>query len=215
MTTRQREMAEEIKNNITVPMYFDKIIIPNMGYYFESGVDLEVYPVCKCPLHNEDTGSFRYFDYSNSFYCYGCTIGGDVISLHIQFYLASHNVSLRFAEAVEFLYKFFIEGNESSLATRNNRGKETEARLSTNVELVRYNKKAVYLEKYILETLGLSTMQKSQAYHRIDLYTRFVNKNKLNASEARDILDRLEKSLRSLDRGAKMQYISRKERSNE
>lgn len=208
MTLREQEMTEEIKNRITVPMYFEKIIVPNMQFYYEGEVvDLEVYPVCKCPLHNEDTGSFRYFDYSNSFYCYGCTIGGDVINLHREFMKASQNETLSFREAIVFLYKFFIEGNETALINKNIRKEQSEKRLSTNVELVRFNNKLEWLEKYLLETNGLNVMQKNVAFHRIDLFEMLVTKNKMNATEGREALDKLEKSLRSVDNSNKIRYI--------
>lgn len=214
MTQREQEMTEEIKNRITIPMYFEKIIIPNMQYYYEGeSVDLEVYPVCKCPLHDEDTGSFRYFDYSNSFYCYGCTLGGDVINLHREYYKASQNETLTFRDAIIFLYKFFIEGNESTLVNRQNQGKSGDRRLSTNVEIVRFNNRLAGLEKYLLETTGLDVRQKSLAFHRIDLFEMMINKNKLNATEGREVLQRLEKSLRSLDKSQKIRYVP-KEKQN-
>lgn len=37
---------------------------------------------CRCPLHNERTASFRLYEGNNSFYCYGCGQGGDVIKLY-------------------------------------------------------------------------------------------------------------------------------------
>ena len=36
--------------------------------------------VCCCPFHNEKTPSFTIYPQSNSFYCYGCGEGGDVIT---------------------------------------------------------------------------------------------------------------------------------------
>ena len=32
-----------------------------------------------CPFHNEKTPSFTIFTETNSYYCFGCKIGGDVI----------------------------------------------------------------------------------------------------------------------------------------
>ncbi len=37
--------------------------------------------VALCPFHNERTGSFTVYLKSNSFYCYGCQNGGDIITL--------------------------------------------------------------------------------------------------------------------------------------
>lgn len=35
-----------------------------------------------CPLHDEDTASFRYYEDEDTFYCFGCRIGGDIVVLH-------------------------------------------------------------------------------------------------------------------------------------
>ena len=35
-----------------------------------------------CPLHDEATGSFCWYKKTNSFYCFGCGVGGDVITLY-------------------------------------------------------------------------------------------------------------------------------------
>lgn len=37
--------------------------------------------VC-CPLHDENTASFRYYENEDTFYCFGCDKGGDVVMLH-------------------------------------------------------------------------------------------------------------------------------------
>lgn len=36
---------------------------------------------CNCPLHNEDTPSFVVYEETNSFYCFGCGVGGSIIDL--------------------------------------------------------------------------------------------------------------------------------------
>lgn len=35
----------------------------------------------RCPFHGEKTASFKLFENNNSFYCFGCGIGGDEINL--------------------------------------------------------------------------------------------------------------------------------------
>lgn len=37
---------------------------------------------CCCPLHDENTASFRIYDNEDTFYCFGCDRGGDVVVLH-------------------------------------------------------------------------------------------------------------------------------------
>lgn len=50
-----------------------------------------------CPLHNERTPSFYVYPETNSFYCFGCNQGNDVINLAMALY------GLTFKEAVEML----------------------------------------------------------------------------------------------------------------
>lgn len=50
-----------------------------------------------CPFHNEKTPSFCVYPENNSFYCFGCNKGGDIIT----FIMGVEN--LDFAEAVKFL----------------------------------------------------------------------------------------------------------------
>jgi hypothetical protein len=50
-----------------------------------------------CPLHDEKTPSFFIYLKNNSFYCYGCQAGGDIINLIRKL----HNYS--FVEAVRYL----------------------------------------------------------------------------------------------------------------
>jgi len=67
----------------------------------EHGVDLEPSGqdyIALCPFHDDfKTKSLRVYPASNSFYCYGCHVGGSVF----DFVMHAENVS--FAEAVELL----------------------------------------------------------------------------------------------------------------
>lgn len=53
--------------------------------------------VCLCPFHNEKTPSFTIYPENQSFYCFGCGAGGDVIT----FVRRAEN--LEYIEAVKFL----------------------------------------------------------------------------------------------------------------
>ena len=50
-----------------------------------------------CPFHNEKSPSFTVFPDSQNFYCFGCNVGGDVIT----FIMREEN--LTYPEAVSFL----------------------------------------------------------------------------------------------------------------
>lgn len=104
---------ELIKSMVSIPRYFEEVIIPQMpDYYSDYTVDFDAKPVVKCPLHGEDTPSLRYYDDTNTFYCFGCRAGGDVISLHRQFIQAVSGKSPTFEESVTYLYKYFVQGKE-------------------------------------------------------------------------------------------------------
>lgn len=51
----------------------------------------------KCPFHEERTGSFFIFTNSNTYHCFGCGLGGDVIDFVMR------QNSLTFQEAIKFL----------------------------------------------------------------------------------------------------------------
>ena len=53
--------------------------------------------VCNCPFHSEKTPSFTVFPDTQSFYCFGCGAGGDVIT----FIMKAEN--LDFMDAVRLL----------------------------------------------------------------------------------------------------------------
>lgn len=55
--------------------------------------------VACCPFHNEKTPSFTVFSRNDNFYCFGCGVGGDVIT----FIMKAEN--LDYASAVEYLAK--------------------------------------------------------------------------------------------------------------
>ena len=68
---------------------------------------------CCCPFHSEKTPSFVVFEETDSFYCFGCGIGGDVITFIEKI------ENLEYIEAVKFLCKMagltFPEDGEHDL----------------------------------------------------------------------------------------------------
>lgn len=76
--------------------------------------------VCNCPFHSERTPSFTVFTDTQSFYCFGCGAGGDVIT----FVMKAEN--LDFVEALKFLAeKSGVEVPEHSAKSSQNSQKRT------------------------------------------------------------------------------------------
>ncbi len=95
--------VEQVKK-IPIPKYFERVIKPALGnYYSDYILDFDVTPVCKCPLHDENTPSFRYYPETNSYFCWGCNSGGDIIKLHREFMNRLNGSIVSFNDAVDYL----------------------------------------------------------------------------------------------------------------
>lgn len=74
-----------LNSNISMVDYYKDFV--------DDDVDLGYSPLVNCPLHDESTPSFKYFDDTNTFYCFGCGKGGPnmgtVVDLH--YYLNKRN----------------------------------------------------------------------------------------------------------------------------
>ena len=101
---------ENIKNKVTIEDYVKDVIVDEMPWYFNDyTVDFNLKLYIKCPIHGEDTPSFRYYPETNTFYCFGCGAGGDVINLHKAFYKSLSDRDVDTEEAVAFLKNKFID----------------------------------------------------------------------------------------------------------
>lgn len=86
---------EEINRRLPIRQVFDRLV----GGEFNGG------GFCRCPLHEERTASFKLFEKNNSFYCFGCGKGGDVIRLYAElrgmtYYQAMRQIDEEFALGV-------------------------------------------------------------------------------------------------------------------
>lgn len=97
--------AEYIKHNLTIEDYFNYVICKNDKSVYGSSVSFFNTPAVICPLHSENTGSFRYYEETNSFYCFGCGRGGDVIKLHQYYYSINFGIEKKFSDCIRDLNK--------------------------------------------------------------------------------------------------------------
>jgi|GEM_PF-2916500 len=84
-----REVIDRIKQRAKVLDYFSR----RFGPPIRQGPNY----VAICPLHQERNPSFTIYPHTNSFYCFGCGVGGDVIALVREL------DGLTFVEAIEQL----------------------------------------------------------------------------------------------------------------
>lgn len=178
---------DDIKKKITVPMYFYEIILPNLKdyYYGDYTVDFDVTPVAKCPLHDEDTPSMRYYDETNSFYCFGCGAGGDVINLHRLFMEKNNGIKPSARDAVDFLYKYFIEGQESTVVPIIEEKKE---RLNEPKDIVRLDYYRINLEKSLSFDQNISLEGKIKMWEVLDDIDLFIAMDIIKANDAKQYI---------------------------
>lgn len=181
--------AQEVKSKVSIPMYFYSIIIPQRAdYYSDYTVDFDARPVCKCPLHDEDTPSMRFYEETNTFYCFGCRAGGDVINLHRKFTERMTDNKPSFEESIDFLYKFFIQGNSNAKVIKRI-SKLTEAeKLSTPVDMVRYTKYFNLLESQLLCDTSILDATKRKIWKTMDEIDLLVSKNFINAIDGMEYI---------------------------
>lgn len=195
------EKIRIIKSRVSIQSYFDDIIVPTMtDYYDNGGVDLESYPVCRCPFHMEDTASFRYYSHTSSFYCFGCGVGGDILNLHKLNMTINHNEEVSTDNTVDFLYDRFVEGNSAREATNTRQAGIQEEKLSTNVEIARFTSLCSKLEQLLLESEFIQVVDKAEGYSILDLSRVLIRLNKVNATEARQEVLKVYTNLSILDK---------------
>lgn len=197
------DKASEIKQRVSIPAYFSAMIIPEMpGYYSDYEVNFEYKPVVKCPLHGEDTPSFRYYDETNSFYCFGCGAGGDVIQLHILAVYALSGAEIHYEEAVNFLYEKFINKKDQQslnatlgLNIANNKPANAVKQLSSTVELLRLFRYIVDLQNRLM-TDEYAQWKKERLYKHMDNIKLLVDNNLIKASDALEFIREQDRRLR-------------------
>ena len=184
------QKEKEVIGKVSIPNYMYTIVVPNMGGYYDGDypVDFDVDLRAKCPLHDENTPSFRYYPDTNSYYCWGCASGGNVINLHMNFMEKLNGKGITREEAVDFLYNYFVVGKNMTDFIDNSDRVISEESKSEADEIIRFEQYIDNLNKSIIRDTKLVSKIKYRVYSEIDKVKNLVDKNLLNATDAREYM---------------------------
>ena len=190
-----RALAKVVKQKVSIPDYMEEIAYPELGSYFGE-VPFKYRDVCCCCLHHEKTASMRYYPDTESFYCFGCDTGGNVINLHIQFVKRNKGVEIEYEEAVEFLYNYFVLENKTVELSKERSKigltaeqimeieKEEQAVREENVIRMRFTKAVGNVEGLLLGSTTLPQSVKNNIFNTIDSLEILVGVGELSPEAA-------------------------------
>lgn len=188
-----KRLKREIISKVSIPMYFKEVIIPQLpGYYDLYPVDFDNDPRACCPLHDEDTPSFRYYEDTHSFYCFGCQKGGrDITVLHRMFAERLNGREVEEEEAIGYLYNYFIRGkNVGYLDTFNpiveEEHKEEKEKIT---DKMRFTAAENQFEKAVTSDPKLSIDTKKEMWHTADTLDTLVSLSMVSAIDAKLYLE--------------------------
>ena len=153
-------------------------------YYSDYTVDFNLKLYIKCPIHGEDTPSFRYYPESNTFYCFGCGAGGDVINLHKAFYKSLSDRDISTEDALSFFRNKFVEKLKSKTSIIDNKILPKGKVLSNSKDLSKLERVYRDLDDTLRVEYSLSDSIKNKIFDAIDNAISLVELEKISALDA-------------------------------
>lgn len=181
-----KQRKAEVLAKVSIPMYFYNVIVPQLGDYYDLyPVDFDSKPVVCCPLHDEDTPSCRYYPETESFYCFGCQKGGNVINLHKYFFERMNGHSIDNDTAVMFLFNYFIKNNSTlGVLEKQTQTIDKPVPKSTDIDMIRYNRYADTLESMLKVDNNISQEIKETLWSTMDNLNMLLDINEVGAVDA-------------------------------
>lgn len=188
-----KKMKREIISKVSIPMYFKDVIIPQLPGYFDIyPVNFDNDPRACCPLHDEDTPSFRYYEDTQSFYCFGCQKGGTIINLHRYFAERLNGREVPEEEAVSYLYDYFINGKNVGYIDEKRELTVAESepieKLNKNRSM-RFSAAETAFEKAISHDNSISLEKKKELWNKIDVLDALVSLGFINYDDAKSYIE--------------------------
>lgn len=196
---RIKIMARAVIKEVSIIDYMQDIVIAELNSYYDE-MPFQYKNVCRCCLHSEKTASMRYYEDTDSFYCFGCDTGGNVIRLHMEFVQRNKGIEITYEEAVEFLYNYFIMQNKTVEMHKEKSRigltaeeidaimQEENAVNENNVALMRFGKAVGKVEQVLAESLTLPLEAKQGMYNTIDTLEILVDTRNINVDAALESL---------------------------
>lgn len=134
------DRIEYIKQNLSIEDYFNEVMLPDLEDYYDGVRRIEFdNRFIRCPFHNEEEGSFKVYGATNSFYCFGCGRGGDVIAMHREHLLVNKQSPQKFDVVENFLYNLAKDiGNGKSKVQVAKLKEENKEIINSKQDLLRY-----------------------------------------------------------------------------
>lgn len=194
-----KEMENEVLQRVSIPDYIYEIVLPNMSDYYndEYEVNFDNSRYMKCCFHSEDTPSLRWYEETNTYYCFGCGKGGrgpmgTVIGFHMNFAERINGKRATRSEAIVFLYKYFIQEKD----IRSTFSQPIEKKEKNNsVELAVFNLLKNDVEKSITSDDTIDMSKKVKIYDILDNLDMLLTRDLIEVAEARKKIEQIVSSL--------------------